>query len=342
LLAVAFIGARLVFGGALFQAGAFDLPLFLMGAAFLLIETRGVVNLSLLFGSTWIVNACVFAGILIMAFLANLWVARLQPQRLDVYFVLLFASVLLICFVPPRDLLELPLWGRGAIGGLVNALPILFAGVIFSTLFSRSANPAMSLGSNLLGAMVGGCIEYLSMFVGLRAVALVALAIYIAAFLVLKLQWRPAPIWNRRAMIGALAAGVAGMALLVALAAKSSSTDDTTSQAERRWIRANRIADAKSKLRTFGGSANPTDVAETCKEAERLDASMLSAGERDQCGQAHLSLARDLLAKGKSEEARRAINAARLELPAASPALADLDNRIRAAEGRTPRDEHDR
>jgi hypothetical protein len=200
----------------------------------------------------------------------------------------------------------------------------------------------MSLGSNLLGAMVGGCIEYLSMFVGLRAVALVALAIYIAAFLVLKLQWRPAPIWNRRAVIGALAAGVAGMALLVALAAKSSSTDDTTSQAERRWIRANRIADAKSKLRTFGSNANPADVAETCKEAERLDASMLSAGERDQCGQAHLSLARDLLAKGKSEEARRAINAARLELPAASPALADLDNRIRAAEGRTPRHEHDR
>ena len=143
-------------------------------------------------------------------------------------------------------------------------------------------------------------------------------------------------------MIGALAAGVAGMALLVALAAKSSSTDDTTSQAERRWIRANRIADAKSKLRTFGGSANPTDVAETCKEAERLDASMLSAGERDQCGQAHLTIARDFLAKGRIDDARRAINAARLELPAASSALADLDNRISAAEVRTPRDEHDR
>ncbi|HEX9501912.1 MAG TPA: hypothetical protein VGA10_09690, partial [Thermoanaerobaculia bacterium] len=89
LIAVAFIGARLVFGRALLQAGTFDLPLFLMGAAFLLIETRGVVNLSLLFGSTWIVNACVFAGILVMAFLANLWVARLRPQNLDFYFVLL-------------------------------------------------------------------------------------------------------------------------------------------------------------------------------------------------------------------------------------------------------------
>jgi hypothetical protein len=285
-----------------------------MGAAFLLIETRGVVNLSLLFGSTWIVNACVFAGILIMAFLANLWVARLQPQRLNVYFVLLFASVLLICFVPPRDLLELPLWGRGTIGGLVNALPIAFAGVIFSTLFSRSSNPAMSLGSNLLGAMVGGCIEYLSMVVGLRAVALVALAIYVAAFVVLKFQWRPTPIWNRRAIIGALAAGVTGMALLVALAAKSSSTDDTTSQAERRWIRANRIADAKSKLRSFDTNASPADIAQACEDVERIDPGELSADERNQCGQAHMNLSRELAANGKTEEARRAFDLGRLEL----------------------------
>jgi len=42
------------------REGEFDWPLFLMGAAFLLIETRGVTSLSLLFGSTWLVNSAVW------------------------------------------------------------------------------------------------------------------------------------------------------------------------------------------------------------------------------------------------------------------------------------------
>jgi hypothetical protein len=44
---------------------------FLLGAGFLLLETKGVTELSLLFGSTWIVNAVVIAAFLTMALLAN-------------------------------------------------------------------------------------------------------------------------------------------------------------------------------------------------------------------------------------------------------------------------------
>ena len=51
--------------------GSFDGPLFLMGAAFLLIETRGVTSMSLLFGSTWVVNAVIFGGILVMVLVGN-------------------------------------------------------------------------------------------------------------------------------------------------------------------------------------------------------------------------------------------------------------------------------
>ncbi len=35
-----------------------------MGAAFLLLETKSVVQFALLFGTTWFVNALVFGGIL--------------------------------------------------------------------------------------------------------------------------------------------------------------------------------------------------------------------------------------------------------------------------------------
>ena len=39
--------------------------LFFMGAAFLLLETNYVVQFALLFGTTWLVNALVFAGVLV-------------------------------------------------------------------------------------------------------------------------------------------------------------------------------------------------------------------------------------------------------------------------------------
>ena len=159
----------------------FDPVLFFMGAAFLLIETRGVTSLSLLFGSTWIVNSAVFTGILTMVLMANLFVERLGLKRALPWFVLL-----LLCMVPlwalnHAALNYCPLLIRGLLGGLINALPIGIAGIIVSILISRSANPTASLGSNLIGSVFGGCLEYLSMCLGLKALALMALIFYLLA-----------------------------------------------------------------------------------------------------------------------------------------------------------------
>jgi SAM-dependent methyltransferase len=162
----------------------FDPILFLMGAGFLLIETRGVTALSLLFGSTWVVNSAVFAGILFMALVANEAVFRFRPTNPAPWFAGLLASVVLLWAVPPSALTALPVVTRGVLGGLVNGVPVAFAGVIVSILLARSRNAAASLGSNLLGSVVGGCLEYLSMVAGLRALALLALALYLGALLV--------------------------------------------------------------------------------------------------------------------------------------------------------------
>jgi spermidine synthase len=183
ILFIAAAGARFAFGTGVYGRG-FDPILFTMGAAFLLIETRGVTDLSLLFGSTWIVNAAVFAGVLIMALLANLAVERFRPRDLTPFFAALFAALLLSYLVRPALLLELPIVWRGIAGGLLNALPVGFAGVAFSKLLARSPDPTASLGSNLLGAMVGGCVEYLSMVTGLRFLTAVAVALYGIAFVV--------------------------------------------------------------------------------------------------------------------------------------------------------------
>ena len=178
---IAIVGAALVFGRSLFTAARFDPAMFLLGAAFLLIETRGVTELSLLFGSTWLVNAGVFGAVLAVAWLANLAVQRLQPSRPFLIFVPLFVALGVNYAITPATLLKMPMLTAGIVGSLLNALPIGFAGILFSSLLARSPDPTGSLGSNLLGAIAGGLLEYVSLLTGLRQLMLIAIAIYAAA-----------------------------------------------------------------------------------------------------------------------------------------------------------------
>jgi hypothetical protein len=168
-----------------------DWPLFLMGAAFLLIETRGITSLSLLFGSTWAVNSAIFAGILIMVLLGNLAVQRWRWSSPLPWFPLLFFTVGLLWAFPIRWLQTLPLGMAGLLGGLLTGLPVGIAGIIVPILLARSRAPEVSLGANLLGAVLGGCLEYYSMFGGLRSVALLALVLYLLAYLLLRRAERP-------------------------------------------------------------------------------------------------------------------------------------------------------
>jgi hypothetical protein len=183
-LLIALTGAfavRRVFGKTLFSRGRFDVQMFLLGAAFLLLETRAVTQLSLLFGSTWIVNTSVFAGVLAMVLAANGVAARLREYRLKLWYALLALSLIGLWMLPTRELVELPLVARGIAGGIAFAIPVFFAGIIFSSELRRREDAAAALGSNLCGAVVGGLLENLSMVVGLKAIALLALAIYLGS-----------------------------------------------------------------------------------------------------------------------------------------------------------------
>ena len=179
IIGLSVVSAMLVFRKSI--TAEFDPTLFLMGAAFLLIETRGVTSLSLLFGSTWIVNSAIFAGVLIMVLLANLYVQRVRLKSPLPFFLLLIISLIFLWSVDLSRLNHLPILIRGLLGGLLHALPIAFAGVIVSFLLSESTNSSAALGSNLLGAVVGGCVEYLSMYLGLKTMVLLALVFYLLA-----------------------------------------------------------------------------------------------------------------------------------------------------------------
>jgi hypothetical protein len=175
------LAVRGVFGRSVFSRGRFDWQMFLLGAGFMLLETRAVTQLSLLFGSTWIVNTSVFAGVLIMVLAANLLASRLREYRSGLWYGLLAISLLVLWMLPLQPLFALPLWARAAAAGPIVAVPIFFAGVIFSSELRARADAASALGCNLCGAMLGGLLENLSMIVGLKAIVLLALAIYLGS-----------------------------------------------------------------------------------------------------------------------------------------------------------------
>jgi hypothetical protein len=61
-------------------------------------------------------------------------------------------------------------------------VPILLAAIIFAIGFRKARLGSEALANNLLGAILGGTLEYLSLALGIRALSLLAAAMYLAAF----------------------------------------------------------------------------------------------------------------------------------------------------------------
>ena len=156
-----------------------NLQLFFLGAGFMLIETKAVVTMALLFGGTWIVNSVVFTAILVMILLANLYTFRWKPANLWPYYTALVITLALNVIVSLDAFLGMSR-GVQVLGScLLVFTPIFFAGIIFAGSFRRSANADTAFGMNVAGAMLGGLAEYSSMALGFKYVVLIALLFYI-------------------------------------------------------------------------------------------------------------------------------------------------------------------
>jgi spermidine synthase len=157
---------------------ALNLQLFFLGAGFMLVETKAVVTMALLFGSTWVVNSVVFLAVLIMILLANFWTLKYRPARLWPYYAGLFLSLAVNAFIPLDFFLGMTR-GIQVLGScLLVFAPVLFAGVIFAASFGRAREPDRAFGVNIAGAMMGGLAEYSSMLLGFQYVVLVAILFY--------------------------------------------------------------------------------------------------------------------------------------------------------------------
>jgi len=192
ILAVSLIAIRVV-GGPLRQMRGYA-DLFLMGMAFLLLETRSITTFALLFGTTWLVNALVFAGVLLAVLLAIEVTRRFSPRRPWVV-AALFISLAIAWLVPNAWLLGLPVPLRLLVAVALAFAPIFCANLYFTSRFKEAANPTAAFAANLFGAMIGGCLEYLSLLTGYRFLLVVAAVIYLAAVLVgRRLGARAAPL----------------------------------------------------------------------------------------------------------------------------------------------------
>lgn len=154
-----------------------------LGIGFTLVESSALVRLSLAFGTTWVVNAVVFSSVLAAIYLTNLCVMRRLAPSLGVAWVGLFTTLLINYFFPVQWLLGLGVASRVAASALLIGLPVVFSAVCFSRLFDMEREPGYALGVNLIGAMAGGFLEWGSMVAGLRAIWLLAVLVYLLAFI---------------------------------------------------------------------------------------------------------------------------------------------------------------
>lgn len=154
---------------------------FSMGAGFLLLETQVVSRLALYFGTTWQVNGIVIASLLGALLVAN-YVIENQRQPWPRAWTL--AGILLgivFAYLVPFDRLPGPAVAVGAVAAVVFALPIFFAGLLFASEFRVTDSPGAALAANMLGAVVGGLTENLSLITGMKALLLVAAVLYTLA-----------------------------------------------------------------------------------------------------------------------------------------------------------------
>lgn len=154
---------------------------FSMGAGFLLLETQVVSRLALYFGTTWQVNGIVIAAILAALLLANYVIEKQRtpwPRSWTLAGVLLGIA---FAYLVPFSRIPGPAAWVGMIAAIVFAIPVFFAGLLFASEFRLTDSPAAALAANMLGAVVGGLLENLSLITGMKALLLVAALLYALA-----------------------------------------------------------------------------------------------------------------------------------------------------------------
>jgi hypothetical protein len=169
-------------GGGSYRGMQRYVDLAFMGAAFLLLETKNIVQFALLFGTTWFVNSLVFAGVLVAVYLAVETARHIKLPPPWVLYGLLIASLAVTWLVPAEAPLSLPLVPRFLAASALAFAPVYLANLVFAQRFADVETIGTAFAANLLGAIVGGTLEYLALITGYRFLLIVVGVLYGLAF----------------------------------------------------------------------------------------------------------------------------------------------------------------
>jgi hypothetical protein len=125
----------------------------------------------------------VFGGVLLAVLAAVETSRRVVIKRPRLLYAWLLAALAVAWVVPQESLLALAPVPRFALAVLVAFTPIFLANLVFTQRFRDVGDSTVAFAANLLGAMVGGVIEYVSLITGYRALLIVVAALYGLAFL---------------------------------------------------------------------------------------------------------------------------------------------------------------
>jgi spermidine synthase len=163
---------------------------FFLGAGFLLLEAQIISKMALLFGTTWLVNSIVIAGLLLLIVASN-FLVQWQPKiPVSVGYAGILCTIAAGYFIPLERLFFQSIWVKALAATAVLCLPVFFAGIVFIRSFALEGFRSEALGSNLLGALTGGMLESLSMWTGIRSLLIIAAVLYLASWWALGAQDR--------------------------------------------------------------------------------------------------------------------------------------------------------
>jgi hypothetical protein len=162
-----------------------------------LLEAQIISKIALLFGTTWVVNSIIIAGLLLLIVAANLLVGFKPCFPVNIAYAGIFVSLAASYCIPLQKFFFASLWVKILTATLVLCSPVFFAGIVFIRSFATEGFSGEALGSNLFGAMVGGLLESASLWTGIRFLLVIAAFLYLASWIALRLQRRfgeaPAP-----------------------------------------------------------------------------------------------------------------------------------------------------
>ncbi len=159
-----------------------DLEMLLFGAAFLLMETTFVTSMNLVWGATWLTSAVVFGSILATVLAATIVVQKWAvPWWLGM--VGLLATLIVTYLVPTDVMLGRDVALKLVLSVLFVGAPVFLASICFALRFRVRKSANVAFGWNLVGAVLGGLLEFFSMLVGFKALMLVALCFYLGVAL---------------------------------------------------------------------------------------------------------------------------------------------------------------